>query len=38
MLEELIKYKNIFKNIEDKNYNNDTLITFFCYNKKLLQL
>ena len=38
MLEELIKYKNIFRNIEDKNSNNDTLITFFCYNKKISEL
>ena len=36
--EELIKYKNIFRNIEDKNSNNDTLITFFCYNKKISEL
>jgi len=38
MLEELIKYKNIFKNTEDSSSNNDTLITFFCYNKKISEL
>jgi hypothetical protein len=38
MIEELIKYKNIFRNIEYKNSNNDTLITFFCYNKKISEL